>query len=250
MNNSIAVTDIGKLRRTNQDFVYASDSALGGLDNFYMVADGMGGHRGGGFASRYAVERMTELLASDRENEAVPAMNRALATVNQELFQKAAAFDELRGMGTTIVAATTSGGTMYVMNIGDSRLYLVSDSIRQVTRDHSLVEDMIAQGKLTRGSTLYYQKKNVITRAVGVAPAVTADFFEVDVHSGDKVLLCTDGLSNLVSDSEILDTLSRAGTGQEAAARLLQMANAGGGPDNISAVIIDMDVKSNEEAIC
>ncbi|MCD8330707.1 MAG: Stp1/IreP family PP2C-type Ser/Thr phosphatase [Lachnospiraceae bacterium] len=246
--NSCAVTDIGQLRQSNQDFVYASDHALGNLENFYIVADGMGGHQGGGFASRYAVERITELLEGDRKHEAVPAWTEAVAEVNRQLYRKAVSFDELRGMGTTVVAATVSEGILYVLNVGDSRLYLMNDGIRQVTRDHSWVEEMIAQGKLVRGSELYYQKKNVITRAVGVNEWVAADFFEIELQPGDKILLCSDGLSNMVADEEILETVNRCDTCREAANQLIRQANANGGKDNISVVIVDPE--RSEEEVC
>ncbi len=240
---SCAVTDVGQIRMSNQDFVYASDEALGRLNNFYMVADGMGGHQGGGFASRYAVERMAELLSENRADEDVHAISRAIHTVNRELFQKASSFDDLRGMGTTLVAATITGDQMLVANIGDSRLYVSGpQKIRQITRDHSWVEEMVAQGRMERDSELFIKNKNVITRAVGVRESVAADFFEVELTPGDKILMCSDGLSNMVPDEEIQRIIRQSASCQEAALLLLKAGNRSGGKDNISIVLVDPEI--------
>ncbi|MBO6164556.1 MAG: Stp1/IreP family PP2C-type Ser/Thr phosphatase [Lachnospiraceae bacterium] len=239
---SCAVTDVGQVRHSNQDFVYASDQPCGILPDFYMVADGMGGHQGGGFASRYAAERLVELLGSEQEGDVIHAIRRALKEVNFELYQKACSFDDLKGMGTTVVAAVVDGATLYVANIGDSRLYVIGQSVRQITRDHSWVEEMVAKGRLTRDSEEFIQNKNVITRAVGVRDSVTADFFEVDLNPGDRVLLCSDGLSNMVPDDEIGTILDGAGSCQEGTLALLQAANRNGGRDNISIVLVDPEL--------
>ena len=239
---SCAVTDVGQVRQSNQDFVFASDLACGKMPNFYMVADGMGGHQGGGFASRYAAERMVELLDQVDENEAIPAIRQAIAEVNRELYHKACSFDDLKGMGTTIVAAVVEDDLLYVANIGDSRLYVIGRTIRQITRDHSWVEEMVAKGRFTRDSEEYSQNKNVITRAVGVRDSVTADFFEVELQPGDRILMCSDGLSNMVSNEEMMDTIHRTSSCQEAALSLLRLANRYGGRDNISIVIVDPEL--------
>lgn len=239
---SCAVTDVGQIRRSNQDFVFASDEACGKLPNFYMVADGMGGHQGGGFASRYAAERMVELLSEDESGQEVPSMRRAISEVNHELYRKACSFDDLHGMGTTLVAAIITENTLYVANIGDSRLYVIGDEIRQITKDHSWVEEMVAQGRLERNSDEYLLNKNVITRAVGVRDSVTADFFEVELHPGEKILMCSDGLSNMLSAEEIMAIVKKRETCQEAALTLLQSGNRRGGRDNISVVVIDPEI--------
>lgn len=243
---SCAVTDVGQIRHSNQDFVYASDLACGQLPNFYMVADGMGGHQGGGFASRYAAERMVELITGSAKKDVIFVLRKALAEVNHELYQKACSFDDLRGMGTTIVAAVCEGSILYVANIGDSRLYVVGDTIRQITRDHSWVEEMVAKGRFTRDSEEFIQNKNVITRAVGVRDSVTADFFEVELQAGDRILMCSDGLSNMVSDQEMREIIHQASSCQEAALTLLQTGNRHGGMDNISIIMIDPEVGGEE----
>ena len=244
--NSYAVSDIGQIRSSNQDFVYASDNPLGILENFYLVADGMGGHQGGGFASRYTAERMAELLSQSKDGEVVSLIRNAIQKVNDELYRKSSSYEDLQGMGTTLVAATILNQVLYVANVGDSRLYVVNDKIRQITKDHSWVEAMIAQGQLDRNSELFYKNKNVITRAVGVKDEVTADFFEVELQSGDKVLLCSDGLTNMISDDEILAVVSRGTTCQETALHLIQKGNAYGGRDNLSVIIIDPEIEEVE----
>lgn len=245
---SFHVSVVGPVRQSNQDAVYASDEALGALKNFYMVADGMGGHRGGGYASHYVAERLVELLKMDQRGDAIPAFSDAIRTVNLELFQKASSDDGLRGMGTTLVAASVEEGNLYVANVGDSRLYISGVSgLRQVTRDHSWVEEMVAQGKIERGSELFRQNKNVITRAVGVRDTVTPDFFEIELKAGDRILLCSDGLSNMVSDEEIQSRIRSSRGCREAAGALLEAGLAGGGMDNISIVIIDPEIDDEVE---
>lgn len=237
---SFHVSVVGPVRQSNQDAVFASDGALGKLSNFYMVADGMGGHRGGGFASRFVAERIVELLKNDQRGDAIPAFSDAINRVNLELYQKASSDENLRGMGTTLVAASVSDSTLYVANVGDSRLYISGEGgLRQVTRDHSWVEEMVAQGRIERGSELFRQNKNVITRAVGVRDTVTPDFFEIELKPGDRILLCSDGLSNMVSDEEIQRRIRESRDCREAAGALLEAGLEGGGKDNITIVIID-----------
>ncbi|MBR3166835.1 MAG: Stp1/IreP family PP2C-type Ser/Thr phosphatase [Lachnospiraceae bacterium] len=245
---SCALTDVGQIRKNNQDFVFAQDTPLGSLPNFYMVADGMGGHQGGGFASRYTVERMVELIRADDGGDPIPAFSKAIQEVNRELYQKACAFDDLHGMGTTLVCAVIDDGILYVANIGDSRLYMIGEEIRQITKDHSWVEEMVAKGRIERDSELFIQNKNVITRAVGVRNSVTADFFEITLTPGSRILLCSDGLSNMVDDEEIKQIVNESSTCQEAVLMLLQEGNRRGGQDNISIVVVDPE--TGDEKTC
>lgn len=241
--NSCALTDIGQSRTSNQDFVYGSDHPVGVFDNLYLVADGMGGHQGGGFASRYTAERLVEALSVNEDLATVRALNTAINTVNQELFRKSTSFEDLKGMGTTIVLATISNNVLVVANIGDSRLYIINDEIRQITRDHSLVEQLRAEGKITRDSEFFARKKNIITRAVGVRECVAADFFEVELNVGDRILMCSDGLTNMVSDHDIFEIISNEKDCRQAAIRLIKEGNNNGGMDNISVVVIDPEIK-------
>lgn len=171
-----SITDIGKRRSANQDFVYASDQPVGNLPNLMIVADGMGGHNAGDFASRYTVESMLEYIEKDEEKRPIPLLSGAIHYANEQVVEKARSDRALEGMGTTVVAATIKEGCLYVANVGDSRLYLIDGEIEQITRDHSLVEEMIRMGELQRKDARSHPDRNVITRAVGVHTPVRIDF--------------------------------------------------------------------------
>ena len=176
---SYAKTDTGLVRRSNQDFLFAADQPVGPLPNLFIVADGMGGHKAGDFASRYVVEHMKEYIENSDLASPVMILRKALEKTNQGLFEEAQGNPDREGMGSTLVAATIEDDMMYVANVGDSRLYLLRDSLAQITRDHSLVEEMVARGKMERDSESYRSQKNIITRAMGIGNRVEADFFEV-----------------------------------------------------------------------
>ena len=154
------------------------------------------------------------------------------------MLAKAGTDPALRGMGTTLVAATVSEGCLYVANVGDSRLYLIREHIRQVTKDHSLVEEMVRLGELTEEQARNHPDKNVITRAVGVYPEVRIDFFDEDLEGEDTILLCSDGLSNMVTDDAMEGIVKSCKNLQEAALRLIETANENGGRDNIAVVLV------------
>ena len=152
---SYAKTDTGIVRRSNQDFLFASDQPVGPLPNLFIVADGMGGHKAGDFASRYVVEHMKENIENSDAVSPVMVLRRALEKTNLGLYEESMEDPEREGMGSTLVAATIEDDMMYVANVGDSRLYLLRDSLAQITRDHSLVEEMVARGKMERDSESY-----------------------------------------------------------------------------------------------
>ena len=238
---SCAVTDVGQVRHSNQDFVYASDQPCGILPDFYMVADGMGGHQGGGFASRYAAERLVELLGSEQEGDVIHAIRRALKEVNFELYQKACSFDDLKGMGTTVVAAVVDGATLYVANIGDSRLYVIGQSVRQITRDHSLVNDMLLHGEITKEEAENYPQKNVLTNALGVWETVRCDI-ETFNEKNDGFLICSDGLHGYVDEDVIAGIVLNTKTDPARRTRkLIEAALDAGGYDNVTEILIDLE---------
>ena len=153
-----ALTDIGMNRSMNQDYVYASTMPVGSLDNLFIVADGMGGHKAGDFASRFVVEKLTEYFAKPFPDKDVHSIIReGIRKVNRELYETANQNEDLRGTGSTLVLATIRGNVLYVANVGDSRLYLLRDELEQITRDHSYVEELVALGKMKRGSRDYLQ---------------------------------------------------------------------------------------------
>lgn len=182
--NSYGQTDTGRVRKSNQDSIFLSETPVGPLSNLFMVADGMGGHKAGDFASRFVVDTMVRCMGLYKSDSPVTALRKAIEKTNELLFLEAQRDPDREGMGSTLVAATVDQDTMYVANVGDSRLYLFRDGLSQITRDHSLVEEMVSLGKLERNSESYRSQKNIITRAVGIRPAVTADFFEVSLKKG------------------------------------------------------------------
>lgn len=234
-----SITDIGKRRTVNQDFIYASDQPVGSLPNLLVVADGMGGHNAGDFASRYTVETMVDYIEQAKEERPIPLLSSAIHQANEFVMEKAKSDRSMEGMGTTVVAATLKDGYLYVANVGDSRLYLIDREIEQITRDHSLVEEMIRVGELQRKDARSHPDRNIITRAVGVRTPVKIDFFDVKLEKGDKVLLCSDGLTNMVEDDDILHIIKKSDSLKEAAQRLVNEANKNGGKDNISVVLAE-----------
>ncbi len=248
MIKSFSVTDIGKKRKLNQDFVYASDEPVGNLPNVYIVADGMGGHNAGDYASKCTVETMIREIRGCFEKNAVRILSKAIRVANDQIRHKAREDEKLYGMGTTVVAATCVGKYLQVANVGDSRLYIINDEIRQVTRDHSLVEEMVRMGGLDREAAKKHPDKNIITRAIGARDTIEIDFFNEELKRGDIVLMCSDGLSNMLEDEEIGRILRGEGTLEERADKLVEAANNNGGTDNIAVVIIDMFAKKEESS--
>ncbi len=237
---AVAMTDVGKKRSMNQDFVYASKAPVGNLPNLFLVADGMGGHRAGDFASRYTVNFVVENIRENDETNPVKLLRGAIEKANAGILEKAAERPEYEGMGTTLVAATIIHGYTYIANVGDSRLYVVNDrEIRQVTRDHSLVEEMVRMGEIKREEARFHPDKNIITRAIGGGYDLKIDFFGHKLRYNDKLLLCSDGLSNMLQDEEIMEIVNREDEPARKAGELINRANTYGGRDNISAVLVE-----------
>lgn len=240
MLRAFSITDVGKKRLLNEDSVCVREGNIGSLQNFFMVADGMGGHKAGDRASKEAVAVMIDSIERNQSKDPKTILKEALEAANRQVFQDAGNNDELEGMGTTVVAATIWNRKLYVMNVGDSRLYLMSGGeISQITVDHSLVEELVRKGVLAKEKARNHPKKNIITRAVGVMTDVEPDFFEVDLKAGDKILLCSDGLSNMLEDSDLLRIACCEGALEDKAKLLVDEANDNGGKDNISVILID-----------
>ena len=239
MLKTFSITDIGRKRKVNQDYVYTSEIPIGNLPNLFIVADGMGGHNAGDFASKVTVETMLKEIEQSVEQNPNAIFEKAINTANECVHRMAATNPELEGMGTTVVAATCVGTVLKVANVGDSRLYVVNKEIRQITRDHSLVEEMVRMGGLDRANVRNHPDKNIITRAVGVGDTVEADFFTVELEEGDVVMMCSDGLTNMLEDEEIRMLLSGARDIVEKAQELVKAANENGGKDNISVILIE-----------
>ncbi len=238
MGKTVSRTDIGLKRKLNQDYVFTADLPVGKLPNLYLVADGMGGHKAGGFASKYAVETIVEEVSCNRDDNVFSVLHHAIIEANYKIRRKASEDDSMAGMGTTLVAATIIGDVLYVANVGDSRLYLINDEIRQITIDHSLVEEMVRMGGLNREQARNHENKNIITRAIGAQPSVNPDFFEVNLKQGDRVFMCTDGVSNMLTDEEILEILNEDSTEEERIEKIVAVANEHGGRDNMGIILV------------
>jgi serine/threonine protein phosphatase PrpC len=224
-----AATDVGRVREGNED-AYLVDDAMG----LVAVADGMGGHRAGEVASATALEALRAAITSGRP------LRESIQDANEAVFRKSLTDNSLRGMGTTLTAGTlASGGTLLVGHVGDSRAYLLHDGeLKQVTVDHSLVEELVREGRLTADEAAVHPQRSIITRALGVDASVDVDVYPVELAPGDRLLLCSDGLTGMVQADEIAATLRREDDPTRAATQLVDAANAAGGEDNITVVVV------------
>ena len=230
-------TDVGMMREVNQDYVFASAGSVGSLPNLLVVADGMGGHAAGDFASRFAVETLLQEIQASEEIHPEKILQSAIQTANARLIEEGRKDAHLEGMGTTLVVATVIEHTLYFANVGDSRLYLINDEIKQLSRDHSLVQEMVRLGGINEEEAKYHPDKNIITRAIGAKERVEIDFFEYHIGEEDTVLMCTDGLSNMVQDEELFRIVKSSRDVVEAVECLIDRANSNGGKDNIGVVL-------------
>lgn len=233
-------TDKGRVRSDNQDAYFAgriSDNAV-----FAVVCDGMGGANAGNVASENAVRHISEyIIRSYRDSmdisELEKTVRNAVTSANIELYDMSASEQSLSGMGTTAVIALIKDGESVIANVGDSRIYLVNENIKQLTRDHSVVQSLIESGKITPEDAKFHPRKNIITRAIGAEGSVTADSSVIRLNRGDSLLLCTDGLSNYLDDNEILSIFKNTDISAVPEA-LVEKANLNGGGDNITVVTL------------
>lgn len=224
-----AATDVGRVREGNEDG-YLIDEALG----LVALADGMGGHQGGEVASATALEALRAGVTSGA------SLREAMEEANRAVFAKALTDTSLYGMGTTLTAGTlVTGGTLLIGHVGDSRAYLFRDGdLRRLTTDHSHVEELVRDGKITEDEAAVHPMRSVITRALGIDETVDVDVYPVALLPGDRVVLCSDGLTDMVHEDAIAGELRRESDAKRAAARLVDTANQAGGVDNITVVVI------------
>jgi protein phosphatase len=234
-----AFTDVGRARERNED-AYLSSPPL------YAVADGLGGHRGGNVASTLALRVLARIARPgmwERLTEQIREANRAI-------LEQARGDRTLSGMGTTLTAAFMDGDELHLAHVGDSRAYLLrSGEFSPLTEDHTLVHRMVREGKISPEEAEYHPQRNIVVRALGVEEPVEVDEITVEVHEGDRVLLCSDGLYSMVPDERIRDALASTRDPQEACARLVGMANDAGGLDNITVVILDFEEGDGAEVL-
>lgn len=238
------ITDKGKVRRENQDsYVLKMLPAIHGA--LLVVCDGMGGAQAGGIASALAAEAFAACVAARlREEPDVPLADlarEAAIAANAAVFSRASQDPACKGMGTTLVAAILRDGAVTLANVGDSRAYYFHDgTVLRLTRDHSLVEEMVDAGQLTPEQAASHPQKNLITRALGVEPHVICDVYEPEVQAGDTLLLCSDGLSNQVQAEEMLAQRKKSKTVHDLCKKLLKRALERGAPDNVTVCAIQL----------
>jgi protein phosphatase len=244
-----SATDVGKIRSINQDYIFTSQDPVGNLPNLFVVADGMGGHNAGDFASHYGVSVMVETIRRDTNFNPVKIIRNGITAANREVLRSAIENPAMAGMGTTMVAASVVGEYLYVANVGDSRLYLIDENIKQISQDHSLIAEMVRLGELSPEEAKNHPDRNIITRAVGTEENVEIDFFDLKLEHGQWFVMCSDGLTNMVPDSEILRIIGESSEkGEDPSAALVALANANGGKDNIA--VIAVQPFSDEVNIC
>ena len=225
-------TDVGLVRSNNQDELLM-------VTGLFAVADGMGGAAAGEVASAIAIRSLQEAFAAGEPTSR--NLSAAAQAANRAVWDQAEANPEMRGMGTTLVAlALVEDGALAAINVGDSRLYRFhDDTLEQITSDHNLVAEMVAEGRLSKEEAEYHPRRNIMTRALGVDPAVPVDLFQLEVRPGDRFLLCSDGLPRELPDDHIASLLRRLADPQEAARELVNEAKRRGGNDNITVVVVD-----------
>lgn len=243
--NSWAITDKGIIRQQNQDSYYAYCDPEHELA-LSVVCDGMGGANAGNVASKLAAETFVDSMNNLYGNNASEEMDtddillRSAAKANKIVYEKSLEGPDYSGMGTTIVAALTDGDNATVLNIGDSRAYRITgDGIYQITKDHSVIEELIDRGDITREESRHHPSRNLITRALGTCPEIAADIFHVELTHGDSLLLCSDGLTNVLSDEEILNTVRTETDREKAGRKLVDMVLERGAPDNITLILLE-----------
>lgn len=232
----------------NQDYMYISETPVGNLPNLFILADGMGGHNAGDYASRYTVEVIVNAVRNSSEHSPAVVIRRAIAEANQAVMEKARTDIDLEGMGTTVVVATVQDRELCVANVGDSRLYVLGADMEQITKDHSYVQEMVRRGEISPEVARIHPDRNIITRAVGGGREVEVDFFEVELKDGDRILMCSDGLTDMLEDEEIFEIVNENQDIGAAMQELIDTANEYGGNDNITVILTEPF--SGEVKIC
>jgi serine/threonine protein phosphatase PrpC len=236
--STFAGTDVGRTRSGNEDSYFCGRTV-------FAVADGLGGHQGGEVASAAAVEPLAALDGREFADpaEAAEALAGAIAEANSAILDQASGDPGLWGMGTTVTAAALAGDHLQLAHVGDSRAYLLRDgSFDQVTTDHTVVGELVRRGRLTPAQAAVHPERSILTRAVGLDPRIPVDAPDpIDLHQGDQILLCSDGLTEAVPEPQIAELLTTNPDGDAACRALIDTANNAGGPDNITLIIIRVE---------
>ena len=245
-----AKTDLGKIRQVNQDYYIAENRKVGIFPNLFIVADGVGSNRDSAFASKHCSNFVLDQISLSKEGSNIKEeLAKAYRLANADLVYRIMANPKYKGMGTTMVCTTIVNDRAIVVNVGDSRCYHISNDIKQITKDHSIAEELVSENAIERGSEKYKELKSQLSRAFGAGKKIDPDFFEVDLRMGDYLLLCTDGLSNMVDDDTIYEIINRDTTIESKVDELVDEANKNGGRDNIAIILIYIDIINKENSI-
>ena len=236
-------THIGKVRDKNEDSYFCQNEG----PKIFIVADGMGGHNAGEIASKIAIETVSEYLNQyflHNNKFTSEALEEAINIANKRIFDKSQTLEELDGMGTTITVSLIDNNTLYIGHIGDSRAYILrDDKLIQLTQDHTLVSELVKNGTISEIEAIKHPKRNIITKALGTEEFIEPDILKLDIINNDIIILCTDGLTNAVSNEEIKDIFLKSGNLQRNCEALVELANNRGGHDNITVLALRyMDV--------
>lgn len=235
-------THVGRVRQENEDYYIAKKPV-------FIVADGMGGHSAGDVASKLAAQTVYGIITPNKNPDKLAVLKKAVQEANRKVLNKSQQIQAPNGMGTTFTMALIEGASAYFAHIGDSRAYLLRDGkLKQLTEDHSLVAEMVKQGKITNKEATKHPYRNVITRAIGSEPNIRVDLFHYDLREGDRLLLASDGLTGQLGDSQIKKLISLV-TLKQACQGLIRAANEKGGKDNITVVLVDIGKESAKEGL-
>lgn len=236
----VGITDTGLVRVNNEDSIFVSNTQVSMLPNLYIVADGMGGHKAGNIASSYSIKFFCEYINNCYDNEILDIIVSAVKYSNDKVYSMSLDNDDYYNMGTTFLAAVINDGKLYIAHVGDCRLYIIrNEKIYQITTDHTYVMEMVKAGEITYDEAKIHPKRNIITRALGIEIGITVDGLINDVLEGDIILICSDGLSNMLTDDEILQIVNNSETEiAQKSKELINTANNNGGRDNISVIVI------------
>jgi len=239
------LTDVGVVRNQNEDAIFFSNEPIGPLPNLYIVADGMGGHNAGEVASQHTIEVVSDYFRnyqeSIQEDNYLDLMVSAVQEANSSVFAKSEANPSMSGMGTTITACVISHGKIFIAHVGDSRSYTIAPNrITRITTDHTYVEELVLMGEITAEEARTHARKNVLNRALGTQPLCEVDGIVEELLDTSAILLCSDGLSNMLEDNALMNIVNSMGYVEQRVKMLIDEANYRGGHDNISAILIDV----------
>lgn len=237
------VTNTGLVRELNEDNYFVSNEPIGSLQNLFIIADGMGGQNAGEVASKLAIDEFINYTNRnvDTSDSIGERFIKGIEYTNNVIYNNAKYNVEYRGMGTTFVVCTVVDETLYIANVGDSRLYIYDDTLKQITIDHSYVEELVRAGQITRNESITHPDRNIITRALGTYKDIEVDVFKINVERVSKILLCSDGLTNMLVDDRINEIISSDKDLDLQGDQLLEESLQKGGTDNITFIIIDMN---------